>query len=449
MFSSSYRYLVVFMIMLLFVPGCSKKTPTSKPNIIVISIDTLRSDFLGCYGYPRPTSPTLDKLASKGVLFEDASTPSPWTLPAHVSLLTGLYPNHHSVKDVETKISTDIPTLAGILSRDGYSTAAVVNSLLLDEKFGFGRGFDYYSCIPDTDDAVGCAPAITAEAIDWLVKNKKQQFFLFLHYYDVHSDYSSLPRYEAQFVEPYFGIADGTTGQLLQFRNGYVKLNEGDAKHLADLYAASIRQIDDELEKFFSFLRKRKLLDNTLIVVTSDHGEEFFEHGGVLHGRTQFQELIHVPLIFQGLNLPEGQRVKHMVSLVDIFPTIVSLTGSEVPSTVDGVDISPLWREKSFQPPMRFIFAEADHNNEKDDIKRAIRQQRYKLHYDILTDETQLYDLANDPGEKFNVISEHGDLSKILFKRLKDFMSDEKAGQSREPLAPEEIQRLKALGYLQ
>ncbi|MCK4751833.1 MAG: sulfatase [Planctomycetes bacterium] len=449
MFSFSHRYLVVFMVVLLFVPGCGKKTSTSKPNIILISIDTLRADFLGCHGYPRPTSPTLDKLASKGVLFEDASSPSPWTLPAHVSLLSGLYPSRHSVKDVQTKISTDIPTLASILSRHGYATAAIVNSLLLDEKFGFGRGFDHYSRIPETGDAVGCSPAIAAEAMDWLLKNRNQQFFLFLHYYDVHSDYSSLPRYEDQFVGPYFGMADGTTNQLLQFRKGHVKLNENDVKHLTDLYAASIRQLDDELEKFFSFLRKRKMLDNTLIVVTSDHGEEFLEHGGVLHGRTQFQELIHVPLIFQGLNLPRGRRVEHMVSLVDVFPTVLALAGVGVPSAIDGVDLSPLWRERGFEPPMRFIFAEADHNNKKDDIKRAIRQQRYKLHYDILTDKTQLYDLSEDPGEKVNIISEHGDLSKLLFKRLKDFMSDEKAGQSREVLAPEEIQKLKALGYLQ
>lgn len=445
---SSLRWFLALSVVFFVVSGCGKKEPV-KPNVIIISIDTLRADHLGCYGYPRPISPAIDKIASQGLLFEDVSTTSPWTLPAHASLLTGLYPSRHGVKSENSKISVDITTLASVLAQNGFATGAVVNSEYLGREYGFAQGFDFYSRLPEIHNALGVATAITAQAVDWLAENKNERFFLFLHYYDVHSDYSSLRRYETQFVGPYSGLVDGSTSQLLRFRKGQFDLNKADVKHLSDLYAAGVRQMDDDLKKLFAFLKKQKLLDKTLLIITSDHGEEFLDHGGVLHGRTQFQELIHVPLIIRAPGIPRDKRINYPASLVDVMPTVLTMLDIPAPSSIDGIDLSSLWQKGGTQPPTTFIFAEADHYNIKHDIKRAIRHQQYKLHYDLLTKETQLYDLANDPKEKVNIISEHNPMAESLLKRLKKFMQSEKTAPKRTPLSPQEIEKLKSLGYLQ
>jgi arylsulfatase A-like enzyme len=295
---------------------------------------------------------------------------------------------------------------------------------------------------------------VEAKAHEWLSKHNGKPFFLFLHYYDVHSDYHSLPRYEKQFVRPYQGIADGSTLQLLLFRKNLEKrfhffsLDDNDVKHLIDLYDAGIRQMDDGMARLFALLEKKDMLDNTLIIVTSDHGEEFMEHGGVLHGRTQFQELIHVPLLIRGPGLPHSKRLRHIASLVDVMPTILALQGISPPASLDGINLCPLWQKSNAQLPQRYIFAEADHNNTIHDVKRAIRHQRYKLHYDRSSKETQLYDLFDDPQEKVDVAHKHTQLVDSMFSSLKDFININKTGRKLEPLAPEEIKNLKSLGYL-
>jgi len=449
----------------LWLAGCGEKQPEPgvKPaSVILISLDTLRADFLGCYGYSRPTSPTLDKLASEGLLFEDVSTPSPWTLPAHVSLLTGLYPSRHGVDSIRTKIPAHIPRLASFLSQHGLATAAVVNYWLLRRSFGFGRGFDHFSLLHQNQEPPeGMASEVIDKATKWLLKHGHDPFFLFLHYFDLHSDYRSLPRYEEQFVRPYGGHLNGTTEQLMpfcpQFKEFVGKkgtVNRADANHVADLYAASIRQIDDELKKFLFFLQKQNLFDHTFLIVTSDHGEEFGEHGGFLHGYTQFQEAIHVPLIIHGPGLPKGHRIKEIASLVDVVPTILALLGIPQPTSLDGIDLRPLWQKSDTKPPERYIFAEADAlamdnpDHEKHNIKRAIRHPRYKLHYNLFTKEARLYDLFRDPQEKMDIAREHTPLFNILLKELKEFMKVRNTGEVHPPPMPEEIETLRSLGYL-
>lgn len=430
--------------------GCKDKGPSERPrNVILLSLDTLRADHLGCYGYTRRTSPTLDRLASQGVLFTDTSSPSPWTLPAHASLLTGKYPSRHAVKTHNSYLPYDISPLAQILRENGFHTAGIVNSFYLTRKYGLDRGFNDFVYVRERLDRREPSE-VEQEALEWVSSNREHPFFLFLHYYDPHSDYCSLQPYEEEFVRPsYQGTADGTTSQLLEHRKGLVRLNQEDVKHLINLYDASIRQMDDGMARLLKFLETEQLLGNTLLIVTSDHGEEFFDHGGVLHGRTQFQELIHVPLIFKGPGIPRSVKIKQMGSLIDVLPTVLRILDIPYPGNLDGVDLGFFWRKDAGRSSERYVFSEADHNNVRDDIKRAIRTERYKLHYDLLTKSTQLFDLARDRREETDIASRKPDLVRSLLGHLQAFMQEERPQQAQPSLTPRERERLKSLGYLQ
>ena len=433
---------------LFLLTGCEKKQQTFKPNLVLISIDTLRADHLSCYGYNRPTSPTLDKIASEGLLFEDASATSPWTLPSHGTLLTGFYPGQIGLNNKLSKLPSEIETLATVLSRHFFVTGAIVNSIYLSQKYGLSKGFDYFHYIPESYTTTGVAPIIINQSIQWMQKHINQQFFLFLHFYDVHSDYRSLPQYEKDFVSPYHGVVDGTNKQLLLVREGEIVLNKVDTTHLSDLYDAGIRQLDDQLKKLFDFLRQEVLLKKTFIIITSDHGEEFLEHGKILHSQTHYQEAVHIPLIIHGPGIPRSRKMKEVVSLVDVMPTVLSLLGIPRPSSLAGLDLCPLWQKDNSKALDRFIFIEADKKNVRDDIKRVVRKGTYKLHYNLLTKESEFYDLTNDPKERFNIISEFPSLVEVLFAELKKFMKTSKRSKQYITLTPDEIKKLKRLGYL-
>jgi len=436
------------LVALFLLAGCEKQQQALRPNVILVSIDTLRADHLGCYGYDRPTSPTLDRLASEGMLFECAYATSPWTLPSHGTMLTGFYPGRIGLNSEDSTLPSELETLAMVLSKHSFSTAAVVNSFFVSEKYGFNRGFDYFSFVPENHAPIGAAPIIIKQAMQWVQQHKNEQFFLFLHFYDVHANYSTLPQYEEQFVGPYNGVADGTLAQLIEFRKGTLSLDKADVKHFADLYDAEIRQLDDQLKRLLGFLQQEALLEKSFMIITSDHGEEFLDHGGILHGRTQYQELIHIPLIIRGPGIPPSRRFKGIVSLVDMVPTVLSLLGISSPSGLEGLDLSPLWQDNRYKLPDRFIFSEADQYNVKNDIKRAVWHGKYKLHYDLLTKKLELYNLVNDPTERLNVASEYPSVGMVLLTKIKKFMMKITRDTQSVPLTPKEIEKLKSLGYL-
>ena len=445
---------VLMPLALAALAACSGANVDPRPDVILISIDTLRPDHLGAYGYAKPTSPTLDAIAEQGVVFEDVTSPSPWTLPAHASLLTGLYPSRHRANSHYRSLGKSAPTLASILSEHGYDAAAVVNSHNLSRRYGLDRGFRRFRHVQEWVFEVMPTTEVTDQAVEWLSAPRRRPLFLFLHYYDVHSDYRSLPDFESAFLDDYDGHADGTTRQLAEVRKGNVSFDEDDVAHLLDLYDAGILQIDHELGRLLTLLRARGLLDRSLLVITSDHGEEFLEHGGVLHGRTQFQEVLRVPLLMRGPGLPAGTRVSTPVSLVDIAPTLLAMLEIPAPASLDGVDLAPLWRGETRDFAERHLFGEADHHNEVDDITRSVRQGRYALHYNRLTEQHQLYDLEQDPWERVDIAAEQQEIADRLRERLLRFMADaEQAALAEDrpldPLTPEELQHLRELGYLQ
>jgi len=464
-------------------------------HVVLVSIDTLRADHLGTYGYERFTSPILDALASEGTVFEEASSTTSWTLPAHVSMLTGLFPAEHGVVSSHFELQGEVPTLASLLARQGYSTAAVVNAIWLKrEAFGVTRDFEQYRYIRDADYARRSpSRMVTDQAIEWLREAGEAGLFVLVHYYDVHADYASLPAYERLFVEPYQGPADGTAWQLMQlnFADEHVRrcqrafdptfcsfggeekprlldgsverpeLGARDVRHLEALYDAGIRQLDTELGRLVTFLRDTGLLDETLLIVTSDHGEEFMEHGRVDHFLTTYQESLHVPLILRGPGVPAGLRVGEPVSIVDIVPTVLGLVGglrgARAPS-FDGVDLAPLLTGAS--PPHladRLIFGEASGGHQYGEQLKGVypiyysaRKGRYKGVYDAQSGSLEIYDLASDPGETEDLAQREpalaAELSALLADRHAQITALAPPAEAIE-LDPNEIEQLRALGY--
>ncbi|MCC6846892.1 MAG: sulfatase [Deltaproteobacteria bacterium] len=439
--------LAVLFVAALGSGACRRQAPPEPPRrVVLVSVDTLVPTHLGCYGYDRQTSPRLDAVANAGVVFERATSPAPWTLPAHASMLTGLYPSHHGLRDHDVTLPESIATLASVLSSHGFATAAVVNSHNLSPLFGLERGFHQFEYVKEEVARREPSRGITDRAIEWLGQHHDERFFLFLHTYDVHSDYSSLPEYERQFVRPYTGPADGTTAQMIRARTGRLTLDRTDARHLIDLYDAGIRQYDDELGRLLDALGDDP---RTLLIVTSDHGEEFGEHGGFLHGRTQFEEVVRIPLIVRGPGAPPGLRVGTTVSLIDVMPTILAAVGVPAPGPLDGVDLAPTWRGAAAAIGERTLFHEADHNNAEPDVTRAVRHDHEKLHFDRLSGATMLFDLATDPGEQTDVSRGRPELVEAFRADLEEFAKKHAAtGGSSVTLTPEQIERLKSLGYV-
>jgi arylsulfatase A-like enzyme len=434
-------------------PGVSRALSTA-PNVILISIDTLRADHLGCYGYARPTSPALDRFANGGWRFTDASAPSPWTRPSHASLLTGLYPSRHGVRAPTHALSDRVATLAEWFAAAGYATKAIVNSEHLGERFGLQRGFadfDYVSewsrWPPWRRHIVDSADVITDRALRDLAAIEGQPLFLFLHYYDVHSDYDPSPHYRSLFAGPYAGSLDGGTTQLLEIQRSRRALSEEDRDHLVDLYDAEIRQLDTELGRLFAFLAESGLAKTTIVAITADHGEEFLDHGSVLHGRTLYQEVIAVPLILRGPGIPAAGRVTQVASTVDVAPTLLSLAGLPTPAGLDGIDLSRDWNAGAVGPSGRAVFAEADENNVEPDVKRMVRRGRWKLYYDRHAKTSELYDLVTDPGERMDRGQAEPRAAGDLFAELERFMSGARAVAEPVVIPPAARERLRSLGY--
>ena len=431
-------------------------------NVILISIDTLRPDHLSCYGHERETSPAIDALAERGVRFADASSAAPWTLPSHATMFTGLYPSRHGVKDYSHRLPQESTTLAEVLSAHGFQTFAAINTWnIADPRFEIFQGFAARDVhyIREAEAAPGggqvilnSGASVARKARELLTgRDRTRPFFLFAHFYDAHTDFTPAPDYRARFVTPYDGPLDGTTTQLYGLRGAGIRLGPADLRFLREMYDAEIRQLDDVMAEFLAFLEDEGLARDTLIVLTSDHGEEFQEHGGLLHGRTQYEELLRVPLILAGPGIPRGVVVEQPVGLIDLLPTILARLALPAPAGLDGLDLAPGWSGGAL--PARALFGEADHNNVVDgkpviDVKRMVRSGNEKLHLDRITDEAQLFDLARDPAEQHDLAAAAPERVRELRELLARFATGARAEErSGKELSESELELLRGLGY--
>jgi arylsulfatase A-like enzyme len=330
-------------------------------NVLLISIDSLRADRLGSYGNDRSTSPTLDRLAREGARFARAMSTTSWTLPAHMSLLTGRYVLSHGVVDQTDRLSAAVPTLTESLHQSGLTTAGIVSMLFLGTQYGFSRGFDVYDdhTIPSVTEygALHDEPAsvLTDLATTWLRTQGERRFFLFLHFWDVHYDYVPPAPYDSMFDPDYTGRLTGTN--FLSNPDVKSSMPRRDLEHIMALYDGEIRWVDDQIARLLAVLDEIGVSDTTAVIVTADHGDEFFEHGGKGHRRTLYREVVHIPLIMRVPGYDPGRVVDAPVSLVDVMPTVLELTGAAMPPGMDGVSLVPTLAGGS--PPAReSIYAE-------------------------------------------------------------------------------------------
>jgi arylsulfatase len=423
---------------------------------------------MGCYGYEAMTSPLMDEFARKGTLFRHAYAPSPWTLPSHVSLFTGLYTDSHGVSEENVTLKKDADTLAARLGRNGYQTGAIVCAPLLRPDFGVHHGFDVYDTELIADSYVEArlvkvGPSVTAKALKWIDGRDARPFFLFLHYWDVHYDYNPPEEYLRLFDPDYDGDINGID---IYNRTDIVPgMDPRDLEHLIALYDAEIRYTDDAIGSLLNGLAERGLDANTMIWLTSDHGEEFLEHGGKGHTTTCYEELIRVPLLARVPWLDRPQSVvEGPVSLIDLYPTILELLEiRDGDLLVQGKSLAAAMKGEA-PIESRYVMAQTmrgkrHQSDEKNLIWTSLVDgERLKLHqlqaadeepdfllFDLNRDEAEQRDLsANDRARAASLVQElllrqkkHQDMKTIVDMAI------------QQGLDPELIEMLKGLGYLQ
>src|SRR5689334_6191213 len=352
------------------------------PNVLVITIDTLRADHLGCYGYKGAHTPNLDGLASGGVRFDRAFTPVPITLPSHTVIFTGTYPTASGIHDFSAnRLGSQSITMASLLKDKGYATGAVVASAVLDSRFGLNRGFDFYYDHFDfnrleeanLDEMERPANAVADVALDWLAQNAGKRFFFWMHLYDPHAPYKPPAPYDAEFqANPYDGeiaFADAQVGRVLEF------------------------------------LKTKGLYEKTIIIFSGDHGEGLGEHGEKTHGFFIYNSTLHVPLI---IHLPGAKphSTSEPVSTADILPSLLDEIGLSKPAQVQGTSFAAALDGKPDpHAPPRGLYAETFlprlHFNWSE--LRGIQFERYKF---IEAPKPELYDLEKDPGELQNLFDQ-------------------------------------------
>jgi len=450
----------------LFSPGCGRKPSAGhggqRSNVLLIVVDALRADRLECYGYGRQTSPTLNALAQEGALFGDDMSQGAETVVAVPTLLTGRLPREHGVlwvrRDDKVWVGPGLrlPTLATILKDNGYSTAAVSGNPLVGPSIGVERGFDSF------DQRAGQVYAwlhasgadINACAYDWLRRYRRDKpFFLYLHYIDPHNQYRP-PSAFCVFGRPGYTPRDDKINKDLNdvfdphldkrvtrtmlLEHG---LSERDVERMSDLYDGEVLSADHYIGELLGRLKREGLYDNTIVIVTADHGESFMDHRDLEHGGSLYQELVRVPLIIKGPRIRGGQEVDDLVQSVDLAPTILDAVGISPNATMSG---RSFYQELTSGKPIGDEVGIAELPAKS---MRAVRVGKLKLIEG--PDRVELYDLAQDPHELQDLAGERPNDVERLRSVLREFLKRHPpAPEGTEPASQREVEALKALGYL-
>lgn len=459
--------------------------------------DTLRADHLSCYGYSKKTTPFLDGLSQKAYLFEQCRSQATWTRPSIASLYTGVSPRAHkmtmaprgqSLSSDEPRLGDSYTTLAESLKEAGYDTALFLSNPVVRAELGYGQGFNHYRYVFDED------PGSQRNAVQsWIAEEASEPFFAFVHCLDPHGPYrslkqayksltgstedeslASLPNVDLEVLKgvddfyreairpkakdemiPLLVEAQKPAGRVRALLKTFS--NRG-LDYFQNLYDAEIANIDSEFADLFGFLEDRSLVDNTIVVFTSDHGEAFNDHGQYLHGRETmpYDELLRVPLLIWIPGVKDGERIKSNVVLTDLHPTLLALAGAAIPPYIQAQQL--LTQSGTLLPDRgrpQMAWTGLNKNPDKADVSMVLGKFKLMTFNDdgIL----KLFDLSADPGEKVDLI-ENGQVHDDVLKPLRDRLEREKqaqatlADQFRRPLwithGSEAHEQLKALGYL-
>lgn len=417
----------------------------SKCNIVLISVDTLRYDRLGINGYKKPTSPNIDRFFGKSFIFKNAYAEAPWTLPSHAAMLTGVYPKKLNVELTTDLLAPEGISLARILKNSGYNTAAFSTGPFVTADQGFGQGFEFFKHYQDWQDA----KTITKDSIDWLKENKKSKFFLFIHAFQVHDPYAPEKKFAKQVDPNYKGNLNSVDiSKIAAINAGREKLSPADLERISLLYDGEIAQLDYYLSKVFEKINSLGLQKNTIVILTSDHGEEFGERGlWGAHGYSVYDELLHIPLLIKIPNATaQAAQVDSLTGLIDIPPTILGLLGIEPQTNFDGINLARLFVNKEANSE-RVINAETaiDKKIMVENVVAAYqniltgnyipvtrqpqvsipkaKMARYK-NYKLIQNfdgSLEFYDITNDPQEKQNLSQTNIEIKEKLEKLLNNY----------------------------
>jgi arylsulfatase A-like enzyme len=428
---------------LLLAPVTARCSPA---NLILIVVDTLRSDHMGCYGYQRPTTPSIDSLAATAVRYERAFSQAPWTTPSVASLLTSRYPPELGMIDEPDRLDDSFTLLSEILADHGYTTYAVISHIYLGSKWNLDQGFDVYdeSCIVGHEGV--SSPCVTEAASKLINRHRSRPFFLLVHYFDPHYDYIEHDGYDLCEQLGYHGRLSSVASykELSPLIN---QLDEHDIAHLRCLYDSEIAFTDAHIGKLLDELRETGLYDSSIIILTADHGEELLERSTIGHGGTLFNEQIKIPLMIRYPGSDRAEVVGTSVGLVDVLPTILDYL--EVPVEHELAGTSLLDGGPAGEPTVRSVFSEAPWGG-----FQGIIRDRFKLLYHRGTDSYLLYDLAQDPYERSSILGVPGPKPPVAEQLKEELQQWVEAMANRAhqadsvSISMEERARLAALGYL-
>jgi arylsulfatase A-like enzyme len=442
-------------------PRESESHDTGRPNVLVIAIDTLRADKLGCYGGTRGLTPNIDRIASQGARFEHAFSHAPWTLPAFASLFSSLLPPEHgaggSLTDDFRALPESVETIAERLDSEGYSTAAIVNVDFLSKTFGLMQGFRHVDDkFSDNNRDMRNAGDTTSAALRWLDSRPKKPFFLFVHYFDPHAEYAPPQPFRRQFAKPQDAETDGftfgTREQIVAYRRGEIQFRPLDLERAEALYDGEVAYTDAEVGVLLAGLGERGLDASTLVVLTADHGEEFLDHGGYEHGHALYDELIAVPLIVRHTARIAPGTIALPVGLMDVAPTLCTLLGIEPSPRFRGRDLSPLLRGATLEPSTLVAYG-----NFWGQPLGSLRAGDFKLIHTPpragSSDRLELYRWSQDADEKHDLSAVEQQTTRDLKLALDTELARSKRVRPdpapNAPVSEEELERLRGLGYIQ
>ena len=432
--------------------------------MLLISIDSLRADHVGAYGYAPPTTPTIDRLAKDGVLFRRAVSTTSWTLPAHAALLTGMHDAEHGATLPTSTLDSAIPTLAEAMTAAGYRTVGLYSGPFLSPAFGFERGFEeYVSCTSyDADDGerrtIGALHAashkdvtnpLIANAFARAVADRDARpSFFFVHMWDVHYDLYPPPPYDRMFDPDYSGSYSGHAYRHDRaFKPG---MDEHDYAHVIALYDGEVRSTDDTIARMLDELERAALLDHTIVVVTSDHGDEFLEHGKKGHRQSLYHEVLSIPLIFWAPKLLKSGVAEVDASLIDVAPSLLALTRLAPMPSASGKSLFDA--DGSVVRDGRVALSELRFSARRPALTAATAYP-HKVIVDARKKTSSYFDLATDPGEASPRDPHELPEGRRLIDALDRFYASAEPSSPRSATTRKKLpgvieERLRSLGYL-
>jgi arylsulfatase A-like enzyme len=417
----------------------------------MIVVDTLRADHLGVYGYPKSTSPKVDEFAAQSFVFDRMYSQAPWTKPSIASLFTSLYPPQHLVlhEGTENQLADSLTTLAEVLKAAGYRTLAASQNPHVRANTGFSQGFDEFHGIPGYKSSIG---EMVQKNMQFLNAAGEQPTFIYLHFLDPHGPYDPPPALRKKFIGEQqtdnLSVKRGRVAGLLKGEFPKKSIGPADLQYLEALYDAEIHSVDDSIGRILKQLQDHGVRENTLVIITADHGEEFLDHGTIKHGYQLFEEVIQIPLIFSVPGGIAGRNQSAIVEHVDLMPTVLDFLGIEAPSELQGRSLRSLLEDPATQTDRTAYIGSSWRGIER----FAVRQGDWKLIRNEEQDKTTLYHLDGDPNEQHDVSAAHPEM---VQKMLEDYRMTTQPISGVTPLSaigdrdPELERALKSLGYLE